>query len=192
MHKYLKHLLIYSLVLIYSCTDEVKVQERTGLAPTTETPQANENKKYNAIINGFNKKIEILRKRIKNNSLDKIPTSVQEHKDRITAYEQFISWIEKNPDKKKELDKACTEAYNLLEKRRKNNAPEKTLAEYISDAIDCKENPSCKDTKKYGTKSNQINRLFGLNSVSIFSSNNNKEIFDKFKQINISPIKDDF
>ncbi|AHH07705.1 Mlp lipoprotein family protein (plasmid) [Borrelia crocidurae DOU] len=191
MHKYLKHILIYSLILIYSCTDEAKVNEETSLAPTTETPQADENKKYNAIINGFNKAIQILRERIKEHESRKaIVNDLDYYKNRITNYDQFISWIEKNPDKKKELDEAWTEAYNLLEQRRAENAPEKTLNEYINDAIDCKENPSCQDTNKYGTQDNQINFFFGYNSHEIFSSSNN--IFVSLKKIDISALKDNF
>ncbi|AHH07133.1 Mlp lipoprotein family protein (plasmid) [Borrelia crocidurae DOU] len=56
MYKYLKHVLIYSLILIYSCTD--KVHEGKGLALITNAQQANDNKKFNTIINGFNKYIE--------------------------------------------------------------------------------------------------------------------------------------
>ncbi|AHH07950.1 Mlp lipoprotein family protein (plasmid) [Borrelia crocidurae DOU] len=185
MHKYLKHILIYSLILIYSCTDKVK--------EPTNTQQANDNKNFNTIINGFNTAIEILRKNVKKSKKGEIQLqNPDNYKTVIDRYEQFISWIEKNPDKKKELDTDLTEAYNWLEKRRAENASEKTLAEYINDALDCK-NSLCKDLKKYGTYTNQIDTFFRINSHEIFFAHNNPEDqFVKFQKINISFIKDNF
>ncbi|AHH06963.1 Mlp lipoprotein family protein (plasmid) [Borrelia crocidurae DOU] len=187
MYKYLKNLLIYSLILIYSCTDGVKIHEVTSLE---------ENKNFNAIINGFNKIIETSRKETKKHERgEKRLLNYDHDKFIINSYDKFISWIEDNPDKKKELDTDFTEAYNLLEQRRTENAPEKTLDEYISDAFECYNNPSsCKDTRKqYGTKKNQIFLFFGCNFSTLFHSKNTPEtVFLTLKQIDISDIKDKF
>ncbi|WP_024652867.1 Mlp family lipoprotein [Borrelia persica] len=154
MHKYLKHILIYSLILIYSCTDEIhKVK---GLAPIkhtppTSAPQTDENKKFNTIMHGFKKRSE---------------------GDSYHSYDKFISWIENKPDKKKELDTDFTEAYNWLEKGRKDNAPEKTLDEYISDAIIYCESENiflCID-------GNQDNR----SKIFLFFARNHKDIFEDY------------
>ncbi|WP_024654620.1 Mlp family lipoprotein [Borrelia hispanica] len=205
MYKYLKHILIYSLILVYSCTDKLKVHERISLTPakqiptkqtpTKQTPQTEENKSFNTIIHGFNKHTE--EEREKTNKHDSGKTQVANidyYRNRITNYNTFISWIKDKPEKKKELDKAWTEAYNWLEKRRAENAPEKTLNEYISDAIDCGNNLSCQDTKKqYGTKENQIVPFFELILRHIFISYSDPEkIFIQLHTINISRIKDDF
>nr|WP_242400624.1 Mlp family lipoprotein [Borrelia crocidurae] len=118
---------------------------------------------------------------------------IENEKKNITNYDKFISWIEKNPDKKKELDEAWTEAYNLLEQRRAENAPEKTLKEYINDAIDCRNNPTCQDTKKYGTKANQIFLFFAQIIKDIpLNRSDPKAIFIQLKTLNISFIKDNF
>ncbi|WP_024655142.1 Mlp family lipoprotein [Borrelia hispanica] len=204
MYKYLKHILIYSLILVYSCTDKLKVHERISLTPakqiptkqtpTKQTPQTEENKSFNTIIHGFNKHTE--EEREKTNKHDSGKTQVANidyYRNRITNYNTFISWIKDKPEKKKELDKDWTEAYNWLEKRRAENAPEKTLKEYISDAIDCYNNPLCKDTKKYGTKENQIFLFFAQAFRDIFLAYGNpEEIFIQLKTIRISRIKDDF
>ncbi|AHH07058.1 Mlp lipoprotein family protein (plasmid) [Borrelia crocidurae DOU] len=216
MYKYLKHILFICLILIYSCTDKLKVHERINLTPTKRTPhietqQTYETKNFNTIIHGFNKIIEILKEKIIEDEKKIIEDSkkiieyekkiiedskkiIEDEKKNITNYDQFISWIEKNPDKKKELDKAWTEAYNLLEQRRAENAPEKTLKEYIIDAIDCALNPTCQDTKEqYGTNENQIDVFFEQTLRDIFPDRSDpKEIFIKLQTPDISFIKDNF
>ncbi|ACH94138.1 Mlp family lipoprotein [Borrelia duttonii] len=188
MYKYLKQVLIYSLILIYSCTDKVK--------EPTNTQQANYNKNFNTIINGFNKYIEKAREDLNKHEKDKRQLqNYDDYKIAIDKYDKFISWIEDNPDTKKKLDTDFTEAYNCLEQRRAENAPEKTLDEYIRDAIDCTNNPlSCKDTrKKYGTKNNQIFLFFTYNFHTLFHSKNTlKDILVKFKTLDISEVKDKF
>ncbi|AHH07048.1 Mlp lipoprotein family protein (plasmid) [Borrelia crocidurae DOU] len=152
-----------------------------------------EDKKYNI---EYKKRIIEDEKRIikyEKQNIEDEKKNIEDKKKIIINYDQFISWIEKNPDKKKELDEAWTEAYNLLEQRRAENAPEKTLKEYISDAIDCALNPTCQDTKKYGTQYNQIFDFFEqISRNTSLNRSDPKEIFIKFKTLNISPLKDNF
>ncbi|ACH94124.1 Mlp family lipoprotein [Borrelia duttonii] len=193
MYKYLKHILIYSLILIYSCAD--KVHEGKGLALTTNSQQTYKTKNFNTIIHRFNKYAELAREAIKKHKSGKdIRKDFDEIQTYVENYDKLISWIEKNPDKKKELDKDWTEAYNWLEKRRSKNASEKTLIKYISDGIDCGINLSCQDTKKqYGTKENQIDLFFVQNLRDIFLAHSDpEEIFITFKTLDISGLKDKF
>ncbi|WP_024654622.1 Mlp family lipoprotein [Borrelia hispanica] len=194
MYKYLKHILIYSLILVYSCTDKLKVHERISLTPAKQIPQTEETKNFNTIIHGFNKYIELAREAIiKHKSGKERIQDFDAVKTDVEKYAKFISWIEKNLEKKKELDEAWTEAYNLLEQRRAENAPEKTLKEYISDALDCAPNYTCQDIKKYGTQYNQIGIFFEKTFRDIFINYSDpEEIFIQFKTLDISEIKDNF
>ncbi|WP_041178259.1 hypothetical protein ACE4V3_05840 (plasmid) [Borrelia recurrentis] len=86
MYKYLKQILIYSLILIYSCTDKVK--------EPTNTQQANYNKNFNTIINGFNKYIEKAREDLNKHEKDKRQLqNYDDYKIAIDKYDKFISWI---------------------------------------------------------------------------------------------------
>ncbi|WAZ72307.1 Mlp family lipoprotein (plasmid) [Borrelia miyamotoi] len=106
-----------------------------------------------------------------------------------TKYPDFSEWLSKNILKQKELDNAFDSAYNILERKRSIHARDKTLDQYISEAIDCSFDKACKDnkdsSKKYGSlgKYNNLTIVFFNNILKyMIVQNTNEEIFNALKK----------
>ncbi|ATQ15561.2 Mlp family lipoprotein (plasmid) [Borrelia miyamotoi] len=106
-----------------------------------------------------------------------------------TKYPDFSEWLSKNILKQKELDNAFDSAYNILERKRSIHARDKTLDQYISEAIDCSFDKACKDnkdsSKKYGSfgKYNNLTIVFFNNILKdIIVKDTNEEIFNALKK----------
>ena len=135
MFKYIYHLTIFSnILLLYGCSDfsksktpravvdsnvtEKNASEYTASALTTEE-QMNM-KKLHLLLYSIN--FIYLNKNLCNDN------------DNVKCTD-FIEWLKDKSEEKQELDNAFTAAYDFLESRRQKYASNKTLEEYIKDAL---------------------------------------------------------
>ena len=104
-------------------------------------------------------------------------------------YPGFITWLLKDIPRQKELVNAFDSAYNILENKRKIYASNRTLEQYISDAIDCGFDVSCTknndgNNNKYGQydKYNNLILVFFKDIlINMTRQYTNEEIFKVFK-----------
>ncbi|QFP42607.1 Mlp family lipoprotein (plasmid) [Borrelia miyamotoi] len=103
-------------------------------------------------------------------------------------YPGFSKWLSKNIPKQKELANAFASAYNFIEKKRGIYAPEKTVEQYISNAIDCSFDHSCNNKnniKNYGfsdTDDNLTSTFFTHILINITVKDTNEEMFNVLKE----------
>ncbi|WP_330730328.1 Mlp family lipoprotein [Borrelia turicatae] len=193
MNKNIRSLILLSTVFLYCCkgykisTVPTETQTHTGSKKTLDNLQkktdentqkiitltADEKKKFNSLKHALNQVIEKLQ--------DQIGGCKDVSKNKCT---NFITWINGNIQKQKELVEAFTTSYNFLEDKRKKYEDNKDFNTYISNAIDCKANNQinqCNNDNKYGNGTNEIEQFFRgiLNDMSI--RNTNEEMFDCIK-----------
>ncbi|ATQ15344.2 Mlp family lipoprotein (plasmid) [Borrelia miyamotoi] len=107
-----------------------------------------------------------------------------------TKYNNFITWLSNNPQKKKELANAFTIVYNFLDDRRKRQSSNLTTEQLIINTLKCcvpkPVNAICNDNNHaYQTipdiDGNDLQNALHLNFTfllqDIFSKNSNEEIF---------------
>ncbi|WP_024653172.1 Mlp family lipoprotein [Borrelia persica] len=187
MFKYIKYLLLYSLLLIHSCKwyqDVIKpVQDQAyntfyqDFNGYEDRPVVNfsidTEKKFDAFMHAFQEILHEMEERIQKyqDEKKKNPALVEyapipSYKKKVSKLIGFIEWISKDKLRQKELADNFTYVYNFLDQKRQLYSNNTTMTQYISNAFKChKDDSKCEmAAQKYGNhhQGNNIHEFFYL------------------------------